>query len=338
MTETYTYDAFGTLKSIQALNKNGILETAETALGRFLYAGEQYDNITGLYYLRARRFDITIGRFTQEDTYLGDGRNLYVYVGNNPLKYVDPSGHEEVVAVPFGAYYENWIERLKNFGGSAVGQLISGYNTFASEVRSNYVYVSTVLADKVNTVTDALTVTGGWEVSSGAATNYYAANTLGVGIDMFIASPALAIDSQTFSNALDEVNFGYVALTAGTGSATASSGGVNNGKCGSGGKNSGKGIIQKVQEQINNLLSNKTLTRRTGKVENYESSEKGYDVAKADFDSLNLENVRTYSGGIIVGNMLDGRSVNIHPSTTLQGVPSLEIYNPVTGCSIKIRY
>ena len=93
MTETYTYDAFGTLTSIQALDKNGILETAETAVSRFLYAGEQYDSITELYYLRARRYDTAIGRFTQEDTYLGDGRNLYAYVGNNPLKYVDPSGH-----------------------------------------------------------------------------------------------------------------------------------------------------------------------------------------------------------------------------------------------------
>ena len=49
--------------------------------------------MTGLYYLRARQYDTLTGRFTQEDTYLGDGRNLYVYVSNNPLKYVDPSGH-----------------------------------------------------------------------------------------------------------------------------------------------------------------------------------------------------------------------------------------------------
>ena len=29
----------------------------------------------------------------QEDTYHGDGLNLYAYVGNNPVRYVDPSGH-----------------------------------------------------------------------------------------------------------------------------------------------------------------------------------------------------------------------------------------------------
>lgn len=33
------------------------------------------------------------GRFTQEDTYRGDGLNLYAYCGNNPVVYYDPSGH-----------------------------------------------------------------------------------------------------------------------------------------------------------------------------------------------------------------------------------------------------
>ncbi|MBE5951407.1 MAG: RHS repeat-associated core domain-containing protein [Lachnospiraceae bacterium] len=102
MTETYTYDAFGTLTYIQSLNEDGVLAQTDTALSRFLYAGEQYDEVTGLYYLRARSYDTTVGRFTQEDTYLGDGRNLYVYVQNNPLKYVDPSGHCK------GSIEENW--------------------------------------------------------------------------------------------------------------------------------------------------------------------------------------------------------------------------------------
>jgi len=92
LTETYRYDAFGTLTSIQSLNENGVQVQAETAISRFLYASEQLDATTGMYYLRARQYDTTLGRFTQEDTYLGDGRNLYVYVSNNPLKYVDPSG------------------------------------------------------------------------------------------------------------------------------------------------------------------------------------------------------------------------------------------------------
>ena len=45
------------------------------------------------YYLRARFYNPVIGQFTQEDTYYGDGLNLYQYCQANPVGYVDPSGH-----------------------------------------------------------------------------------------------------------------------------------------------------------------------------------------------------------------------------------------------------
>lgn len=86
------------------------------------------------------------------------------------------------------------------------------------------------------------------------------------------------------------------------------------------------------------ILSDKTLTNQTGKVDNYVSSAKGDAAAKADFDAMNPTNVRIYSNGTTVGDLPDGRIINIHPSTTLNGTPSLEIYDPATGTSIKIRY
>ena len=51
------------------------------------------DPITRQYYLRARFYNPVVARFTQEDTYRGDGFNLYAYCVNNPVYYVDPSGH-----------------------------------------------------------------------------------------------------------------------------------------------------------------------------------------------------------------------------------------------------
>lgn len=53
---------------------------------------------------------------------------------------------------------------------------------------------------------------------------------------------------------------------------------------------------------------------------------------------MNPTNIRTYSNGTIVGDLPDGRTINLHSSTTLNGVPSLEIINMVTGRRIKIRY
>ena len=78
----YSYDAFG-----------NIIQKTEKVENRFCYNGEMLDPVTQQYYLRARFYNPIIGRFTQEDTYYGDGLNLYQYCQANPVGYVDPSGH-----------------------------------------------------------------------------------------------------------------------------------------------------------------------------------------------------------------------------------------------------
>jgi len=78
----YEYDAWGNTTTCE-----------ETIENRFRFNGQQYDPITQQYYLRARFYNPVIGRFTQEDTYRGDGLNLYAYCANNPVYYVDPSGN-----------------------------------------------------------------------------------------------------------------------------------------------------------------------------------------------------------------------------------------------------
>ena len=78
----YSYDAFG-----------NTIEKTEKVENRFCYNGEMLDPVTQQYYLRARFYNPVIGRFTQEDTYYGDGLNLYQYCQANPVGYVDPSGH-----------------------------------------------------------------------------------------------------------------------------------------------------------------------------------------------------------------------------------------------------
>jgi len=64
----------------------------------FGYTGLGYDKFSGLIYARARYYQPELGRFISEDTYKGDiwntqSQNLFTYVRNNPLKWIDPSGY-----------------------------------------------------------------------------------------------------------------------------------------------------------------------------------------------------------------------------------------------------
>ena len=78
----YDYDTWGNLTTCKEIIPN-----------RFLYTGQQFDQITQQYYLRARYYNPIIARFTKEDVYRGDGLNLYTYCDNNPVIYYDPSGY-----------------------------------------------------------------------------------------------------------------------------------------------------------------------------------------------------------------------------------------------------
>ena len=51
-----------------------------------------WEELSGLYYLRARYYNPRTGRFTQEDVIYNDGLNLYAYCNSNPVIYSDPSG------------------------------------------------------------------------------------------------------------------------------------------------------------------------------------------------------------------------------------------------------
>ncbi len=101
----------------------GIVTVEEGSLrkaGKF--TGKDLDEDTGLYYYNARWYDQEIGRFISEDSYLGElkypqNQNLYLYTVNNPMKYIDLTGHHYVGGLKIN-YPEDWDPESYNLENS----------------------------------------------------------------------------------------------------------------------------------------------------------------------------------------------------------------------------
>jgi len=82
----------------------------------YRFTDQELDVESGLYNYNARLYDPVIGRFISADTIVLDPHdpqdlNRYTYCRNNPLVYVDPSGHHYGTAEPGGK---------ADFGGETV--------------------------------------------------------------------------------------------------------------------------------------------------------------------------------------------------------------------------
>jgi RHS repeat-associated protein len=93
ITDTYDYDAFGNLISQTGTTPNN-----------YLFAGEQFDPVLGIYYNRARYYDQRQGRFWTMDTHVAGifepaQLHRYLYTSANPVNRRDPSGLEDLASL-----------------------------------------------------------------------------------------------------------------------------------------------------------------------------------------------------------------------------------------------
>ncbi|MBI4294960.1 MAG: RHS repeat-associated core domain-containing protein, partial [Chloroflexi bacterium] len=80
------------------------------------FTGQRLDG-TGLYYYGARYYDPALARFVSADTIVPrpanpQSLNRYSYTLNNPLKYVDPTGHLVEGSIPWrfpGSTEQVWV-------------------------------------------------------------------------------------------------------------------------------------------------------------------------------------------------------------------------------------
>ncbi len=101
--EQYVYDPYGRTYVEDAA---GEPRTVSAYGNPWMWTGQRYDAVTGLYHFTFRTYSPTLGRWLQRDP-LGyvDGVNLYNYAAANPTGYLDPLG---LTDRKFDIMHERW--------------------------------------------------------------------------------------------------------------------------------------------------------------------------------------------------------------------------------------
>ncbi|MEA3521761.1 MAG: RHS repeat-associated core domain-containing protein, partial [Campylobacterota bacterium] len=142
VTDTYKYLPYGSVA-----HHNG------TAKTRFLYVGKYgiEKEASGLYYMRARYYDVGLKRFVSKDSLIGNianskSLNRYAYVEGNPVMGVDLYGRNVILLGQFMQFIQRMLKPKINIEKEFIKYSLINYNNmYRSEGRDTDAVVSVVL-------------------------------------------------------------------------------------------------------------------------------------------------------------------------------------------------
>jgi len=166
LAESYQYDVFGKV----IISDNSGSPIANSAYSnRFMFTGREWIAEVGLYDYRNRVYSADLGRFIQTDPIRFDAGdvNLYRYVSNNPINFVDPLGLETAVQIgmgtgatrnPFGhSAVATSGQGVHSFGtGTDQGSSFSDYMNSQAAYRDSMVYVLPTTPEQEKAINDYL--------------------------------------------------------------------------------------------------------------------------------------------------------------------------------------
>lgn len=185
---------------------NGTPTGSET----YKFTGKPWSSDTGLYYYGARWYDPSVGRFISPDPRGGrlsnpQSLNLYVYVLNNPLRFVDPTGLRECGFWDVVCKASNLGESVVTGATAVANTVVSAYNSLSPE-QKELLWIGIGIAATIATGGAAAPLVLGIGLAVGAgAVGVYAGYSYATGQQM------------TLHGALQAFSIGFAIGTVGAG-------------------------------------------------------------------------------------------------------------------------
>ena len=203
----YVYDAWGNHVVLDSKGKENHDDGFIGNINPIRYRSYYFDIETGLYYLKARYYDPSTGRFVNADSMSEldpdkiNGLNLYTYCGSNPVMRIDPTG---------GSSLTKW------FKDKVIDPVVNWVDEH-SELLITVVVIVAVVALTIATAGLAAPVAG---MFGSALLGSIAAGAVVGAIGGAIMGAGISIVSQGLSNGYGNIDWGSVGKEAFIGAVT----------------------------------------------------------------------------------------------------------------------